>query len=356
MEDDGVRQALERQLARLQEEAAARQEEATAKQAAADAVRHALAEIAKADAISAKRAPIVRAGTAQSPDDLTISDLVRFYRSDERSPYHEVLYATRKNYDDILKRIDKDCGDRKIANLRAEDTQQLYEQWKQRGPSTAHGIVTMLRQLANFGATILKNEKCLIFQVILHNMRIKAVERARVEYLSREQAEAIIVQAHKMGKKMAPIALAQAFQVDCDLRQKDVIGEWVPAAESDPGLSLIDHRSNLKWLRGLRWNHIDDNLILRHVASRGRLRRARIYARHPWSCGSWSVWVNYLKQTGPSSLIRARTYPIATTCSGDAGGNWPTPAASLSTLRTWIVDRAPRARRRTMKKPRVTCE
>jgi hypothetical protein len=29
------------------------------------------------------------------------------------------------------------------------------------------------------------------------------------------------------------IALAQAIQFDCALRQKDVIGEWVP--ESEPG-------------------------------------------------------------------------------------------------------------------------
>ncbi len=49
------------------------------------------------------------------------------------------------------------------------------------------------------------------------------------------------------------------------LRQKDVIGEWVPINE--PGMSDVT-TGNSKWFRGLRWEEIDSNMILRHVTSK----------------------------------------------------------------------------------------
>jgi site-specific recombinase XerD len=61
------------------------------------------------------------------------------------------------------------------------------------------------------------------------------------------------------------IALAQALQFELMLRQKDVIGEWVPVAE--PGDSGVEDAGQ-KWLRGLRWDEIDQNMVLRHVTSK----------------------------------------------------------------------------------------
>jgi len=60
------------------------------------------------------------------------------------------------------------------------------------------------------------------------------------------------------------MALAQAFQFDLMLRQKDVIGEWVPLTEPEDGEVV----GNRKWLRGLRWEEIDDRRILRHITSK----------------------------------------------------------------------------------------
>jgi hypothetical protein len=68
--------------------------------------------------------------------------------------------------------------------------------------------------------------------------------------------------AHKVG--WFSIALAQAFQFDLMLRQKDVIGEWVPIDE--PSVSDVVSPMG-KWVLGLRWSEIDDDLILRHVTS-----------------------------------------------------------------------------------------
>jgi hypothetical protein len=50
------------------------------------------------------------------------------------------------------------------------------------------------------------------------------------------------------------------------LRQKDVIGEWVP--KNEPGLSDIVNDAGEKWLRGLRWHEINGDLILRHTTSK----------------------------------------------------------------------------------------
>jgi len=76
-------------------------------------------------------------------------------------------------------------------------------------------------------------------------------------------AEAIRALAPSIGRRS--LGLAQAFQFDLMLRQKDVIGEWIPVSE--PGLSDVIDRND-KWLRGLRWEEIDKNLILRHTTSK----------------------------------------------------------------------------------------
>src|SRR6476646_496322 len=49
------------------------------------------------------------------------------------------------------------------------------------------------------------------------------------------------------------------------LRQKDVIGEYVP--ESEPGLSDILHHG-CKWMHGIGWKEISPDLILTHRLSK----------------------------------------------------------------------------------------
>jgi hypothetical protein len=120
----------------------------------------------------------------------------------------------------------------------------------------------MVRGLANFGLETLEHPDCERLCVVLHNLRFK-VEKPRTERLTEEQAIAIRAKAHQMGR--ASIALAQAFQFDCKLTQKDVIGEWVPLAEEETGHAIHEDK---KWIRGLRWEEISE-LMLRHTASNG---------------------------------------------------------------------------------------
>jgi hypothetical protein len=60
--------------------------------------------------------------------------------------------------------------------------------------------------------------------------------------------------------------LAQAFQFDLRLRQKDVTGEWVPYGGRGDS-SIIENGE--KWVRGLLREEIDDDLILRKQTTFG---------------------------------------------------------------------------------------
>src|SRR5262249_55423532 len=52
---------------------------------------------------------------------------------------------------------------------------------------------------------------------------------------------------------------------ECGVRQKDVIGEWVPTAE--PGVTDVFSGTS-KWLMGARWEEVDENFVWKHRLSK----------------------------------------------------------------------------------------
>jgi hypothetical protein len=195
--------------------------------------------------------------------DGSVANLANRYLNDKRSPYPKLRYRTRQHYRSLIKRIVLDCGEEKIADLKAQNIQLLYEGWTISGAPMARALIGMFRMMINFGTTI-QEADCERLSGIMHNMRFKKIDEPRNDkMLTVNQAARIIKKAHEMG--LHSIALAQAFQFDCMLRQRDVIGEWVP--NSEDGVSVVTYR-NEKWLRGIRWSEIDGNLILRHTTSK----------------------------------------------------------------------------------------
>jgi hypothetical protein len=89
-----------------------------------------------------------------------------------------------------------------------------------------------------------------------------------------DQTKALIRVAHEKG--FDSVALAQAFIFDCSLNQRDVIGEWVPISEK--GASDLIKRGK-KWVRGIRWNEIGDDLILEHTLSKGQKVRINLNSK-----------------------------------------------------------------------------
>jgi hypothetical protein len=193
---------------------------------------------------------------------LTIRALIEAYRSDDVSPYQELRYRTKENYDSLMRRVGEDHGATKISEIKFRTLKEWHKKWTPRGVPMAHSLMGMVRTLVGYGMTYLENDECARVGAILHKSRFE-MGKSRVVHLTAEQADAVCRVARAAG--YGSLALAQAFQFECAFRQKDVIGEWLPCSE--PGISEITARG-MKWLRGIRWSEIDDKLILRHVTSK----------------------------------------------------------------------------------------
>lgn len=214
-------------------------------------------------------APVIDAGPQEY--NATWEGLVREYKTDEDSPYHKKEYATRKFYNTLCRRVVKDMGPDKIADTDTRRLNRLHEQWiKPKEGSTkekismGHAMIGMLRTLTTFGSTLLKCAACKQVRPDLHDFRAP-VGKSRDQILTVEQIIAIRHAAHQSDLTRS-IALAQALQFELALRQKDVIGAWVPLEERNALSDTIS--GNEKWIKGVRWEGVDENLILRHITSK----------------------------------------------------------------------------------------
>jgi hypothetical protein len=185
-------------------------------------------------------------------------------------PLHKKRYATKVHYRTVVNILSRDLGDMLVSELKGRDVIDYHERYLSAGKVTmASTVIGFLRMVVNFGSAILEDEHCARLSAnVLSKIRVQGA-KPRTTILTFEQVQAIIAKAHEEG--LHSIAMAQAFQFECTLRQKDVIGEWVPLSE--PGDSYVMHPENgKKWLMGLKWEEIDSDFVLHHVTSkRGKL-------------------------------------------------------------------------------------
>src|SRR3990167_3442230 len=200
----------------------------------------------------------------QAEYDGTLKSLILAYQTDVDSGFRKKRYRTREHYDYLCRRLIKMHGDQELTDLKARVLLRWHEAWSEDCRiAMAHGMIAMLRTVISYGVKFLEEpDECRRVKEVLSEMRFK-VPKPRESILTAEQADLIRAKAREMGRPS--IALAQAFQFDGTLRQKDVIGEWVPFAED--GSSEVK-TGTMKWLRGIRWSEIDDSLILRHMTSK----------------------------------------------------------------------------------------
>jgi hypothetical protein len=209
-------------------------------------------------------ATAIPSGSAsQKKDDasaLTLEALIEAYQSSEDSPFHEVQYTTQRYYISLCRPLKSKAGHIRIADLDEESIRTLYETWTEGGTkrkSISLSMIRMLRMLASFGARSLGDAECARLIGVLTHMEFDKPP-PRTERLTEEYVDLIRSKAHELNRPS--IALAQAFQFDLGLKQKDVVGEWVPF-EAD-GISLVKRDAErLKWMRGLRWEQIDGNTL-----------------------------------------------------------------------------------------------
>lgn len=203
----------------------------------------------------------------REPDQFTgsLRSLVHCYRTDADSPYQKNRYHVRQNRDSMLKRIVAKHGDVLLLEIKARVLLNWHKEWSMEGKrlSTGSQFIGQLRALFSFGATLLEDPDCERLCGVMHKMRFQGAKPRSVS-VTADYAIAIRTKAREYFG-WPSLALGQAFQFDCTLRQKDVVGEMVPLSE--PGISEIIIRDQ-KWLRGIVWQEVDENLILRHVTSK----------------------------------------------------------------------------------------
>lgn len=197
--------------------------------------------------------------------DGSLADLCQKFLTDKHSPINKnKRYATKVHYRNVIRILQRDIGDMMLAELRGPDIIDYHERYLNLGKITMGStLIGMLRMVVNFGCAILEDQECeRLANRVLSKIRVQG-GKARDSVLTFDQAKALIAAAHDSG--FHSIALAQAFQFECTLRQKDVIGEWVPEAER--GESYVMHHGK-KWLWGIKWEEIDRDHVLHHITSK----------------------------------------------------------------------------------------
>lgn len=192
-----------------------------------------------------------------------LADVIDAYQTDPLSTFHKQRYHVRQNHLGLLRRIRDQHGAVPIGSITGRTFIQWHADWRGADKvAVSHGMIAQLRTVFGYGFTLMGDPACERICQLLHQLKFP-MAGARMERITAEQADAVRLWAHIIG--WHSIALAQAIQFELILRQKDVVGEWLPVTE--PG-AAIEIWGDQKWHRGLIWSAISDDLILRHITSK----------------------------------------------------------------------------------------
>lgn len=218
-----------------------------------------------------------RGGVESDPNSLfdgTISGLLTVYEKHTESPFNRLRFATQSKQALVLTALRNEVGKVRVAHITFNDITSWQREFAV-NPDGGEPLKTraaemsaVLRRAIIFGALVLPksagcHDLCDVYAKMRQANLMNTASRKRTEYMTVAQCRLIRHKAHEMG--FHSIALAQAFAFELALRQKDVIGEWLPRAW--PGLTDIIWGPR-KWLIGIRWDEIDGDLILRHRLSK----------------------------------------------------------------------------------------
>ncbi|MHC2334890.1 hypothetical protein [Bradyrhizobium sp. USDA 4454] len=188
----------------------------------------------------------------------TLDQLIDFYLADPNSGLSNLSYRARENSRRYLRRIKAEKGACPVGQINASTLVYWNQMWGRDGKNaTARALKSQMKSLFAYGATTNRDAKCIELLEAIKCIHNETVARPTAK-LTIEQARAIIAKAHEWG--LHSIALAQALQFETPLTQRDCLGEYVPSEY--PGSTNVIWRG-MKWLHGLRWSEVGDDLILR---------------------------------------------------------------------------------------------
>ncbi|MER2269734.1 integrase [Methylobacterium oxalidis] len=210
-------------------------------------------------------------GRVQIAYDGTILGLSRRYQTDPASPFRRLKHNSRRADTYVLKLIESAFGKRALAALKLADFYRWYDEAKKpRSPGKpervrrAWGIIKKLRELFAYGV-MAELPECERLYAILRHARFAQPARRRVA-MELAHVEAFIPQAIVMGR--LSLALGTALQFETAMRQRDVIGEWMPVPNGDavkPGEFVLNGR---RWARGLTWEDLSRDLVIRKATTK----------------------------------------------------------------------------------------
>lgn len=238
--------------------------------------------------------------------DGTMASLIAIYLSDPESPFQSLRFHTKHHYESHMSTLTKAVGKSRLDDLTFRDFKRWHREFQKPVKvglpprvARAHGLMTKVRILMSFGKMLKLGPCKSLKDEILDEMTFPN-PKPRSVFMTVAQAVAIRHEAHRQA--FPSIALAQAFQFELMLRQKDVIGEWLPVDE--PGLSDVVYASE-KWLHGLHWNDIVQatmtltKRLSKSLRGRDAIMDAGAGKTEPFDLNSYPMIVEELRHTPP---------------------------------------------------------
>jgi hypothetical protein len=161
---------------------------------------------------------------------LTISALISSFRTDQHSRYGRLSYKMRTDRDRYLTRIERDYGHCLLETIDSRTLTTWYKRWTEGGKlAVGKAFIGQLRALFSHGLFWLEDSESQRLYAVLDRKRFQPIQPRKISMTS-GHARAIRAKAKEVG--LYSVALAQAFQYELMMRQKDVIGDWAPKAET----------------------------------------------------------------------------------------------------------------------------
>jgi hypothetical protein len=90
----------------------------------------------------------------------TVGELIEGYRSDPQSSLRKLSHGVRVKHERLLARITREHGHRTLKGIRARDLVAWHDGWLGKGKiAAAHSLMSRLRVVLRFGATILEDKE-----------------------------------------------------------------------------------------------------------------------------------------------------------------------------------------------------
>jgi hypothetical protein len=254
--------------------------------------------------------------------DGTVRSLFSVYQRDEESAFHELKPGSLVPYRHYIAKLEEHIGPRRVDAISGIDIKKWHRIWSSDGKHLAAASTCRAILEAAVKHGILRRfPGCIELREIIRTARADLPSpRRREAVITADEAIAARLAAHAAGRPSSALLYAIAYETT--LRLWDVFGQWWPIEKG--GVSdIVDAGRGLKWF-GLRWEHIDENLVLRYTPSKtsGTTGKTVIYplSKAPMVLEELEHWPHD-KRVGPVIVSEATGLPYNSRAVTDRWGD-----------------------------------